>query len=132
MITLEQYLGGLHLKYPLDYNPKVRANAEVLLKYVNDINDTLKLGIKEVRSGFRPPVYNKKVGGANRSKHITGEAIDVPDPHQELAKILTDDILEEFNLYIEHPDYTKGKNKNGGWIHFQAVPPKSGTRRFKP
>lgn len=126
-ITLEMYLMGRHLKWPNEYNTEIKANAEVLLTYVNDLLKQLDLDV-EVSSGFRPPSYNKTVkGAARKSKHQTGEAIDLRDPKGELAKLLlTEGILEEFNLYMEDPKFTKG------WVHLQSRPPGSGRRVFKP
>lgn len=64
--------------------------------------------------------------GAPSSKHKTGHAVDVFDPKNELDGMLTDEILEQFGLYREHPDDTPG------WCHLQDVSPKSGRRTFKP
>ena len=118
--------------YPKEYNETIKLNAIGLLKYVNDL--IYQLGIDPVvTSGFRPPSYNKTVkGAAKKSNHQYGLAIDLSDPKKELAKMICgedfDDIniLREFNLYAEHPNYTKN------WLHIQSVPPQSGKRIFKP
>lgn len=132
MITLEQYLMGRHLLYPKEYNKTLELNAKGLLVMVNDF--FYQLGIDpELSSGFRPPSVNKNVKGAAKgSKHTTCQAIDIKDPGQKIAKLICGDdfkdhvLLEEFNLYMEHPSYTKT------WVHLQNVPTKSGKRIFIP
>lgn len=126
-ISLNTYLMGRHLKWPNEYNEQIEQNAQGLLVYINDLLNQLDLDV-EMSSGFRPPSFNKTVkGAARKSRHQTGQAIDLRDPKGELAKLLTTDgILEEFNLYMEDPKFTKG------WVHLQSIPPGSGKRIFKP
>lgn len=77
-----------------------------------------------VSSGWRPKsVNNATPGAAPKSKHVTGQAIDLYDPDGEIKTWCYEnqDILArpEIDLYIEHPSATKG------WLHAQSVPPKS-------
>jgi hypothetical protein len=71
-----------------------------------------------------------KAGKSNapKSKHLLGLAADISDPEGELAKwcLQNVELLEEVELWVEHPDYTPG------WLHMQACPPKSGRRFFIP
>ena len=64
-----------------------------------------------VRSGYRSPEFNKKVGGASRSQHLTGKAADVYNSLAcyELAHIVYFDNKELFN------GYGLGSNTN---VHF--------------
>lgn len=78
-----------------------------------------------VLSGARCPDHNKKVGGAPNSAHCEGRAVDVERTPALLA-FCTEDNLEKFGLYMEHPDSTPG------WIHLTDRPPGSGRRVFKP
>lgn len=64
--------------------------------------------------------------GAERSKHKLAHAVDVYDPDDKLDGWITDELLEEFGLYREHPDHTLG------WCHLQDLPPKSKRRTFYP
>ena len=73
--------------------------------------------------GFRLPGATT---GAVNSKHKMAHAVDVYDPDDLLDTSIGDDILEEFGLYRESPDFTKG------WTHLQDVPPGSGKRTFQP
>lgn len=124
--------------YPNEYTPEIRANAEVLLKYVNDL--IYQMGIDpEVSSGWRPKQINQKVKGAAKgSNHMKGLAVDLKDPGKKLAKLICGDgytdtvLLEEFNLYAEHPKYTSADPKGSHWLHLQCTPPRSGRRIFIP
>lgn len=63
-----------------------------------------------------------------KSKHLFAQACDIADPKGELAKWCHDNIkhLEDIGLWCEDTEVTKG------WVHFQIVSPKSGSRFFKP
>lgn len=142
MITAEDYFGRVsHIEAP---DETVKANADTLLKRVNAL--LVACGFKTgVASGWRPPAYNAELrrkfiagepGGANtavRSRHMTGEAIDLTDTaEQQIALHLFthQDLLVLHGLYMEHPIATKGKNTN--WCHLQSQPPGSGNRVFIP
>lgn len=82
-----------------------------------------------VTSGWRTAAYNGTItNAAPKSKHITGQAIDLADPEGALDSWCTEhlDAMEEFGLWLEHPLATKG------WTHLQSVPPRSGNRVFYP
>jgi hypothetical protein len=55
-----------------------------------------------------------------------GRAVDVYDPDGHLDAWITDDILEDFGLYREHPDSTST------WCHLTDRAPGSGHRTFWP
>lgn len=128
MISLEMYYKGRDKEYPKDLTPEIEANAKKLLEKVNAVLHELNVTIIAVSSGWRPETLNAKVGGAKKSNHITGCAIDLSDPHGELDDKFMKNlkVLEKHGLYLEHPDATKG------WSHLQNVAPKSGNRVFKP
>ena len=71
--------------------------------------------------GFR---LSTSTTGASKSKHRTAHAVDVYDPANLLDNWLTDEILEEFQLYRETPTATNG------WCHLQDIPPGSGRRTY--
>lgn len=81
-----------------------------------------------ITSGYRTPAANAAAGGAKLSRHQTCQAVDIEDGNEKLDKWLTTfpEKLSEFDLYREHPDYTKG------WVHFSHIPPKSKKRTFIP
>lgn len=66
-----------------------------------------------ITSGYRNPEYNKRVGGAENSQHIKGQAVDF---------ITSVNYLEEvFKLLIKHFEFDQvilEKSDNGSrWIH---------------
>jgi hypothetical protein len=79
-------------------------------------------------SGFRSVSHNEKIGGAKKSTHCRGAAVDILDPTGSLADWVyrNEDVLEEIGLWVESPQYTEG------WVHFQSSPPKSGRRIYIP
>ncbi len=125
MITKAEILMGRDKEFPL--TPELERNLNVLWERVNYVGSFYGKVII-LSSGYRPGHYNKDAGGAKVSPHITCEAIDCKDPKGELAKFIMENkgVLLSANLYMEHPDYTKG------WVHLQTRAPKSGKRIFIP
>lgn len=80
-----------------------------------------------ITSGYRTPEANKKAGGAPKSSHLEGMAVDLADPKGDLAKwiLANQDELETNGLWMEDPASTKG------WVHLQSRPV-TGKRIFKP
>jgi uncharacterized protein YcbK (DUF882 family) len=86
-----------------------------LAKNLQVLRDEVKKPIK-ITSGFRDPSFNKKIGGATQSRHITGQAADLKiegyTPKQVAA------IIEKL--------IAAGKMKQGGlgiystWIHYDV------------
>ncbi len=70
-----------------------------------------------VTSGFRTRQSNKKAKGAIFSAHLQGRAVDLFDPDGKLAnKILAKpQVLVDYDLYLENPQYTKG------WVHLDTT-----------
>lgn len=131
MITIEDYFGRvLHIEPPSD---RVKENAVELLDRVNSLlADCVLIEAAMspvVNSGWRPASYNATIANAApKSRHITGEAIDIADPDGELDDYLFKNqrVLEEHGLYMENPLATKG------WTHLQSAAPRSGNRVFIP
>jgi len=132
IITGLDYWMGRDSRYRADWSEDVKRNADELLRRVNLLLPFMKAVEFEanpetgslVSSGWRPPAVNAGVpGAAIKSKHMTGQAIDLYDPDGELDAWCWDNqhILArpEIDLYQEHPSATKG------WLHLQSVPPKS-------
>jgi hypothetical protein len=138
-ITLEHYLMDREKVYPDELTPEIRKNAETTVSLVNALLAVLEtegvpleahpVSQSLVSSGWRPPQINRQVkNAAVRSKHMTGEAIDLYDPDGLIDEYLLarPEPLVALGLYQEHPSATKG------WAHVQIVPPKSGRRIFYP
>jgi len=127
-ITVDEYFMGRRAEYADEFNDKIQQNAEGLVRKVNEMLLNLCYDKASVSSGWRPSAINKRVGGALRSKHLTGEAVDLHDPRGELAALIKNNLnaLAWHGLYMEDPASTKG------WVHLQDVAPASGKRIFKP
>ena len=93
----------------------VLRNLLELAKNLQVLRDEVKKPIK-ITSGYRPAEHNAKIGGATKSRHITGEAADFKiegyTPKQVAA------IIEKL--------IAEGKMKQGGlgtystWVHYDV------------
>jgi len=139
MITLTDYWMGRDLQYPLAMSPQLERNALQTIELANKLLVLAKaagLPIENnpkthtvVSSGWRPPDVNAATpGAAPKSKHITGQAIDLYDAEGNLDEwlLLNPQVLKDLGLWQEHPSATKG------WTHVQSIPPRSGNRVFYP
>lgn len=130
MISIDDYFGA----HALTSSPSAvtRENALTLLARVNALLAEVPLveaTEPRINSGWRPAWYNATVpGAAPKSRHITGEALDLADPEGALDDYLFEnqELLKRHNLFMEHPAATKG------WCHLQCVPPRSGRQVFYP
>lgn len=121
-ITIDEYFMGRREKYPDEYNFEIEAHAKDLLWRVNGLLQVL--GIKEkilVTSGWRPSAVNKKVGGATRSAHLVGMAIDISDRDKRIAEAILKNVTQlwVWGLWCENPEQTKT------WVHLQSRPTQS-------
>ena len=137
ILRLDDYWMGRNQIYPNALTPEIVRNATHLLRKVNgliaimhevniDIHPTNR---SPISSGWRPPEVNAATpNAATRSKHMTGDAVDLYDPDGEIDGWCMDhlDVLSEIGLWMEHPAATKG------WSHLQQIPPRSGRRIFYP
>ena len=134
MITLRDYWMGREVTHSSELTPDIIRAAEVTVQRANMLLsefrfDTKDTEIRKVNSGWRPVAINAATpGAALRSKHMTGEAIDISDPEGDLDNWCVQhmEVLERIGLWLEHPSATKG------WCHVQIVAPKSGNRVFYP
>ncbi len=128
---------GLHPDRPIDYPPTremlydamvIAQRCTQLLQSYSSSKPTVE-GEPAVRSGYRPPDINAATpGAAQYSQHMFCRAVDLDDPHGELAAWCLGnlDLLEHFELYMEDPRWTPS------WVHLQSLPPKSNSRVFIP
>lgn len=134
-IALADYLG----RYAADSSAAVRIAAGDLLVSVNELLDLAAADGVDVlvnpatespvsgrgNGGYRPPWVRV---GAPASKHRTGHAVDVFDPHRKLAAwcIAHLERLTECGLAMEDPRWTPT------WLHLQDLLPGSGKHVFIP
>lgn len=133
MIQMDELLKGAKLE---DQTPEIQANLAILLQRVNNIRIgwarpmTVTSGLRTRADQLR--IYNAK-GITDESKipwgsmHLKGGAVDIYDPGLVLTKWLKENNsqrLVDAQLWCEEG--------NSDWVHFQIVPPKSGSRWFYP
>jgi hypothetical protein len=88
-----------------------------------------------VTSGYRTKADHERIyKGTPKSKipwgsaHLSGCACDISDPKGRVWEFFEEnfEFLKDMGLWLEDPRWTKN------WVHFQTVPPKSGSRIFVP
>jgi uncharacterized protein YcbK (DUF882 family) len=102
-------------KHNFPLTETILRNIQELAKNLQVLRDEVKKPIK-ITSGYRNAEFNKKIGGATQSRHITGQAADLKiegyTPKQVAA------IIEKL--------IASGKMKQGGlgiystWIHYDV------------
>lgn len=102
--------------YPEEWTLELKTNAEDLVRRVNNLLRDLGVSDVKVSSGWRPLEINRKAGGAKRSLHMWGKAVDLADPDGSLAQKISDryELLTQYGLWLEEPSVTKG------WVHLDT------------
>ena len=113
--TLEDWVTSSG-KYPdraksMELTQEVKVNAGLLLELVNQLLAELGLDPSTLRisSGFRPSSVNSAIpNAAKKSLHMTGLAVDIEDPDNELDKLIASrpELLDKYGLWLEHSDST--------------------------
>lgn len=143
MITLEEYVGS-HAASP-DWTPERQANAVLLLAACDRLRNCMEAdgvvflvnpktgdcvgGQLHGYGGFRPQdCPQMKPQGALHSNHKEGLAVDNYDPDNAIDDYLMahQSLLEDYGIYIEHPDSTPT------WSHWSIKAPGSGHHVFYP
>ena len=127
MITVDEYIGQHLAGHEQELTDEIRANAEIICGRANQLIAAFGED-RGLRSGWRPAAINKSAGGATRSKHMTGHAVDIEDNDGRLDAFCRQNVglLEQLGLWLEAPEYTES------WTHIQCLPPRSGRRFFMP
>lgn len=122
------YWMGRNETHKEDLTAEIVTNAAILIDRVRKLLEAFGEE-RAITSGWRPPSVNANTpGAAIKSKHMTGQAVDLADPDGDLDEwcFENQDLLQQFELWLEHPAATKN------WCHLQSIPPKSGKRVFWP
>lgn len=102
------------------------ANLAILLIRINTVRSEWGKPMI-VTSGLRTPADQARINpSAPNSKHLHGQAVDIADPDGSLYAWTkaNEELLVNTQLWCEE--------RQGGWQHFQIVPPASGNRWFYP
>jgi hypothetical protein len=122
-VAVSEYLMGRATLESLD--AELASNMHGIVQAANALLEEFG-EYRKVNSGYRRPEDNAAAGGAKRSAHMTCEAIDLEDKDGRLKNFCSEEILEKYDLYMEHPDATPS------WCHLQTRRIRSGARIFKP
>ena len=112
--------------------PEIDANLAILLEKINQVRKAWGVPMI-VDSGLRSAEQQQQLiaegkSNAPKSKHLTGQAVDIADKNGELKKWVLENmpLMEQIGFWFE--DF----NSTPSWVHFQIVPPASGKRIFIP
>ena len=118
------------LTHAEELTDEIYGNAQVTVDKVNDLLQRAgRSDIDTVASGWRPKGVNDGTrNSAVDSRHLTAEAVDLPDGDRSLSSWCVDnlDVLREIGFWMEDPRWTPD------WVHLQTAPPKSGKIVFIP
>lgn len=108
-----------------DLTDEQTRNVNTLIPKVNELLEAFG-EYRVVNSGIRTPAINKAAGGKPASKHLICAAVDLEDKDAKLYKFCkaNEALLKVLGLWCEE--------RQGGWLHIQCIPPKSGKRFFNP
>lgn len=81
----------------------------------------------QITSGLRPDVYNKLIGGARLSAHVTGDAVDfsIRNLKADRVREILEPILADFEIRME-------KLPDSNWVHIDTRAPGVSGRYFYP
>ncbi|MDP1717218.1 MAG: D-Ala-D-Ala carboxypeptidase family metallohydrolase [Burkholderiales bacterium] len=135
MIDLKTYYCGRDETCSRDLTGEIRRNAADTVARANALLERAGFAhVCSVNSGWRPRQINAATPNASAtSHHLTGRAVDLPDPDRTLAAWCVNHLatLAEIGLWLEDPRWTYDANGDH-WLHVQTVPPRSGNRVFVP
>ena len=135
MIDLEAFFDGRDKTFRGELTDEIRRNAEDTVAKANRLLERAGFQhVCSVNSGWRPKRVNDATPNASPgSRHLTGLAVDLPDPDRTLAAwcVRNLDVLAEIGLWMEDPRWTYDENGEH-WVHVQTVPPRSSNRVFVP
>lgn len=105
----------------------ILVNIENFAPKVQRVRDLLGIPML-VTSWYRPDKYNEAIGGAKRSWHMTGGALDFRCP-----KLSADDIRGKLKPYLEEWGLRMENLPNSNWVHIDDKDPGAeGNRFFRP
>lgn len=74
-----------------------------------------RYGPMTINSGYRTPDHNAAVGGVSSSRHIYGDAVDIPASTTSVFDTLVNDFAPENPSYVEPYDQATNNHYHGDW-----------------
>jgi hypothetical protein len=74
-----------------------------------------------ISSGYRSAALNKKIGGARKSDHLAGKAIDIDQDNTSITNAQVFDFIKH-NLKFSQLIWEFGTDKNPDWVHVSYDP----------
>lgn len=109
-----------------ELRPAIRAELDRLFTIMDLVRDLVNRPVK-IHCAFRPPAYNKLVGGAKASCHLTGRACDFSVPG-----LTCDQVRTKLLPYLEYLGVRMENLPGSNWVHIDTRPPGPGGRYFTP
>jgi len=137
----DMQVSGTAKKHGLDNTPTDSAQAaldDLLRNIINPLKD--RVSDLRISSAYRSPEVNRRVGGAAKSQHMSGEAADISAPSMRaegLASLIVDMGLpfDQLIWYDEgrgghvHVSYTTRRENSGKTLH---APDRGGYENWTP
>ena len=128
------YKEGVHsitaIRKGIDNEPNEEQLANMKL-VANNVFEPLRVFINgpiKVNSFFRSPDLNKAIGGATKSQHCKGQAIDIDDTYGKATNAEMYWWIKE-NLDFDQMIWEFGNNNNPDWVHVSYVSPDKNRNR---
>ena len=128
------YKEGVHsitaIRKGIDNEPNEEQLANMKL-VANNVFEPLRVFINgpiKVNSFFRSPDLNKAIGGATKSQHCKGQAIDIDDTYGKATNAEMYWWIKE-NLDFDQMIWEFGNNDNPDWVHVSYVSPDKNRNR---
>jgi len=106
---------------------EIAANLVVVARKMEKIRELLGNKPITVTSGFRPKLYNKKIGGAEFSAHMKGLACDFQ--HSDLKAMI---VRERLYPHLEDLKIRMENLPSANWVHIDLKEPGFSGRYFMP
>jgi hypothetical protein len=101
--------------------PEHIENLKILAENIfQPIRDHFGVPIR-ISSGYRSAELNKKIGGANKSDHLLGKAIDIDQDNTSITNAQVFDFIKN-NLKFSQLIWEFGTDKNPDWVHVSYDP----------
>jgi len=90
--------------------------ANLLFLRIAGLLAELGVDMPAISSGYRSPEHNAKIGGAKKSLHTLGRAVDFKDPDHTLYKAIAQrpELLKKYRLWMEDG------NSTPTWVHLDT------------